>query len=129
MQVYYFTRTNRSEKVAKQLAAKKSVRAYKIDDGQSWKGVFGFLRAGMYASRQKTLPITHEPVVDDETVALVFPIWAGSFPPAVRSFVNKVGRERIICIPTSGSSLLKDREGFLKVLDVTGSDISAPTDI
>jgi len=129
MQVYYFTRTNRSEKIAKQLAVQQGVKAWKIDDGQSWKSLFGFLRAGMYSSRQKTLPITHEPVVDGETVALVFPIWAGSFPPAVRSFINEVGRNRIICIPTSSSSLLKDREGFKKVIDVTGRDISAPTDI
>ena len=59
----------------------------------------------------------------------MFPIWAGTFPPAVRSFLQTEGREQIIAIPTSLGSVLKDREGFLKIFDLVGKDISAPEDI
>ena len=53
-------------------------------------------------------------------IYLCFPIWAGGFPPAVRSFVQEIGRRRIIAVPTSKSSRLSEPEGFLKVIEVIG---------
>ncbi len=129
MQIYYFTRSHRSEKIAGELAERKGLKTNKIDDGQSWKGIVGFIRAGMYASRGKSIPCQYEPPMDGETIVVVFPIWASNFPPAVRTFIDQVGRDRIICIPTSGSSLLKDWEGFIRVIDLSGKNISAPTDL
>lgn len=32
-------------------------------------------------------------------------------------------------LPTSGGSKLKDREGFVKIIDLVGKDITAPTEI
>lgn len=129
MQVYYFTRTHRSEKIAQELADRYGVAANKIDDGKSWKGLFGFIRAGMMASQKKSLPATYEPTIAGENIILCFPLWASNMPPAVRTFVNEVGRDRIICVATSGGGAFADPEGFIRVIDLPGKEISAPKDL
>ena len=118
MHVYYFTRTGRSKKIAEELAAKQGVSPRAIGDGKNWRGPIGWLRTG--------LPAYYEKPSAGETVAVVFPIWADGFPPAVRTFVQEVGRENIIALPTSLSSMLKDREGFQKIIDLAGKEISTP---
>ncbi len=129
MQVYYFTRTHRSEKIAQELADRYGVTANKIDDGKSWKGIFGFIRAGMMASQKKSLPAQYEPIKEGETILLSFPLWASNMPPAVRSFVNEVGRDRIICLPTSGGGNFADPQGFVKVIELSGKEIEAPKEL
>ena len=129
MQVYYFTRTHRSEKIAKELADRYGVTANKIDDGKSWKGLFGFLRAGMMSSQKKTLPATYAAPKEDDPIVLTFPLWASSMPPAVRTFVNEVGRDRIICLPTSSGGNFSDPSGFIKVIELAGKEISAPKEL
>lgn len=126
MQFYYFSKTHRSETIARELAGRYGTEARKVDDGQSWKGLFGFLRGGFMASRARTLPVQYQAPEYNEPIVLVFPIWASAFPPGVRKFIEEIGRERIILIPTSGSTLLKDREGFAKVIDLAGREIKAP---
>ncbi len=129
MQVYYFTRTHRSEKIAQELADRYGVTANKIDDGKSWKGIFGFLRAGMMASRKKTLPAQYKKPEEGDTILLSFPLWASSMPPAVRTFVNEVGKDKIICLPTSSGGNFSEPQGFIKVIELVGKEISAPKDL
>jgi hypothetical protein len=129
MQVYYFTRTHRSEKIARELADRYGVTANKIDDGKSWNGFFGFLRAGMMSSMKKSLPAKYATPQEGETILLSFPLWASNMPPAVRTFVNEVGRDRIICLPTSGGGAFADPEGFIRVIDLPGKEISAPKNL
>lgn len=129
MQVYYFTRTHRSEKIARELADRYCVTANKIDDGKSWKGFFGFLRAGRMATKKMSLPAQYTTPKDGETILLSFPLWASNMPPAVRTFVNEVGRDRIICLPTSGGGTFADPKGFIRVIDLPGKNISAPKDL
>ena len=74
----------------------------------------------------RNIPAIYKHPEKGEQVALVFPIWADNFPPAVRAFVQAVGRENIIAIPTSLGSTLKDRAGFQKVIDLVGKEIAAP---
>lgn len=126
MQVYYFTRTGRSQKIAEELAAKQGVSPRVIRDEKNWNGPIGWLRAGFYSIKGKSLPAGYEKPADGETVTVVFPIWADGFPPAVRTFVQEVGRSNIIAVPTSLGSTLKDREGFQKIIDLVGKEISAP---
>ena len=66
---------------------------------------------------------------DNEELILVFPVWASTLPPAVRTFLEKEGRARVICIPTSLGSKLKDRDGFAKIIDLVGKKITAPISI
>lgn len=126
MQIYYFTRTGRSKVVAQQLAERYGVQARPIDDGKDWSGAVGWLKAGRMAATRQALPARYQKPDPGERAAVVFPIWADTFPPAVRTFVNEVGRENLICVPTSLGSKLKDREGFVNIIDLVGKEISAP---
>lgn len=129
MQVYYFTRTHRSEKIAQEVADRYGVTPNKIEDGKSWKGLFGFIRAGMMASQKKSLPAQYKKPEDGEPIVLTFPLWASNMPPAVRTFVNEVGRDKIICLPTSGGGQFADPQGFIRVIDLPGKDIKAPNNL
>ena len=126
MKVYYFTRTGRSQKIAGELAASLGTEAIRIMDGKNWDGAWGYLKAGFMAatgkslSPQCTLPGEAEPSI------VVFPVWAGGFPPAVKGFLEKAGRQNIIAVPTSLGGTLKDRSGFAEVIDLVGKEIAAP---
>lgn len=120
--VYYFTRTGDSAKIAAEIAKQTGGDVFPISDGKSWAGAFGYIRAGFYASFKKELPVTYVPPLDGDTVYLCFPVWAGNLPPAVRSFAAKVGRARITAVPSSMGSGLKEREEFLRVIDLIGDD-------
>lgn len=126
MKIYYFTRSGRSKNIAETLAQKQAVSPCAITDGKNWEGLIGWMKAGFAGMRGKTLPAVYERPGKGELVAVVFPIWADNFPPAVRTFVQEVGRQNIIAIPTSLGSTLKDREGFHKIIDLVGKEISAP---
>lgn len=120
--VYYFTRTGDSEKIAASIAAQTGGSCFPIRDNKSWKGPVGFMRGGYYASGKKSLPAAYEKPQEGDTVYLCFPIWAGSFPPAVRTFIGEVGRDQIIAVPTSKASHLSDPAGFVRVIEVIGPD-------
>lgn len=126
MLVYYFTRTGRSKQIADALSQRQGAAALPITDGQNWTGILGYLKAGFAAIRGKSLPAVYKAPAEKESVILVFPIWAGGFPPAVRTFIQEIGRNRITATPTSLGSTLKDREGFAKIIDLVGKDISVP---
>ena len=129
MQVYYFTRTGRSKKVAEELAERYETKAQEIADDVDWQGPLGYLKACYKAFRGEDLPARYNKPAAKEELILVFPIWAGTFPPAVRGFLEREGRAKVICIPTSISSKLKDRDGFLKVIDLVGKTITTPASI
>lgn len=122
MSIYYFSRTGTSEKLAKELAKSKSANIYEIKDNMNWKGVIGFIKAGYYSSSKKSIPATYKKPETDEEIFLITPLWAGTFPPAVRTFIEEVTRSRISLVVTSGGSILKDREGFKVVIDAVGKD-------
>ncbi len=126
MQVYYFSRTGRSEKAAIEIAARYGVTANRINDGRNWNGFWGFFVAGMFASMKKILPSEYVKPIPGEKILLFFPLWANSFPPAVRGFINDTGRKNIVCLPTSGSSIMKDREGFAGIYDLVGKAFTLP---
>ncbi len=129
MQVYYFTRTGRSKKVAEELAERYETKAQEIADDVNWQGAMGYLKAGYESFKKETRPARYNKPVADEELILVFPVWAGTFPPAVRSFLEREGRAKVICMPTSIGSKLNDREGFIKVIDLVGKTITTPESI
>lgn len=126
MQIYYFTRTGRSKKIADDIAARHDVQALEINDDVDWQGAGGYVKAAYKAVRKESLPARYPKTNKDDEIVLVFPIWAGTFPPAVRTFLEKEGRKKVICVPTSGGSKLKDRDGFKKIIDLVGKNIAAP---
>lgn len=129
MQVYYFTRTGRSKKVAEELAERYGTKAQEITDDVDWQGAMGYLKAGYEAFKNETRPARYNRPAANEELILVFPVWAGTFPPAVRGFLEREGRAKVICMPTSISSKLKDRDGFIKVIDLAGKTITTPASI
>lgn len=128
MQIYYFTRTGRSKKIAEQLASRYQTKARVIDDHRNWAGTFNYQKAALMALLKKQVRINYErPSVDD--ILIVFPLWAGNLPPAVYTFVNEIGKEHIIAVVTSLGSTLKQRDGFKKVIDLVGKEISVPENL
>ena len=118
--VYYFTRSGNCEQLANELAAQKGGQAYRITDNKNWKGPLGFIKGGYYAVKKTGLPAEYRQPLEDEDIILVAPVWAGTFPPAARSFIDAVGRGRITVVASSGSGKLGDSEGFCRVVDVKG---------
>ncbi|MDD3222862.1 MAG: flavodoxin [Clostridia bacterium] len=126
MQVYYFSRTGRSKKIAEQLAARYGVVALKIDDHKDWSGKINYMKAGAMALSGKGIPADYKkPDLTDEII-VVFPLWAGTMPPAVKTFVEQVGGKKITAIVTSLGSTLTKRDEFKKVIDLVGQEISLP---
>ncbi len=118
--IYYFSRSGKSEKMAQEIALNHGIKAYKIDDEKSWKGAFGFIKGGYYASSKKCLPAKFKKPEPSDKIVLITPVWASAFPPAVRTFINIIGRGRITLIANSNGGVLKERDGFAKVIDVVG---------
>ncbi len=129
MQVYYFTRTGRSRAIADEIAERHNTTARKIDDHRNWEGKLNYIKAGFMACRGSKIPADYiEPDLSDDIV-VVFPLWAGTMPPGVKTFVESVGRENITAVVTSLGSTLKNRDGFRRIIDLVGDEIAAPEDI
>ena len=129
MQIYYFSRTGRSKAIADQLASRYQTTARKIDDHKNWNGKVNYMKAGMMALIGKTIPVDYiEPDITDKII-IVFPLWAGTMPPGVKKFVKTVGKENITAIVTSLGSTLKQRDGYKKVIDLVGNNLTVPETI
>ncbi len=130
IQVFYYTRTGRSEIVAKSLAEKYNITSHQITEDENYNGVLGFIKGGAKASKKEVTQIKHYDIDKTKTIVLVCPIWAGKFPPAVNTFIQASNRENIILIPTSLKTKLKDRENYKQVVDLIGKDIyNIPIDL
>ena len=126
MQIYYFSRTGRSRAIAEQLASRYHTAARVIDDHRNWGGAVNYIKAGAVALSGKAIPADYmEPDMAD-SIVVVFPLWAGTMPPGVRKFVETVGKENITAVITSLGSTMKQRDGFKKIIDLVGKDITAP---
>lgn len=126
MQIYYYTRTQRCEKIANTLGATHTLAVHQITDNANWRGAHGFLKGGAAACRKESIAASYTPVPQGEKIILIFPVWAGTYPPAVRSFLQQNKGVEIVAIPTSLGTKLKDRDGFAAVIDLIGKEIAAP---
>lgn len=124
MQIYYYTRTNRSKKIAEELAEKYNLKCNQISDDEKWKGALNFLKGGAMASSKKVIHSKYAQPVENKKIILVFPVWAGSFPPAVRDFIEKNKEYKIIAITTSLGTPLKEAHTFEKMTSLIGKEIS-----
>ncbi|MFI3249341.1 MAG: flavodoxin [Eubacteriales bacterium] len=129
MQYYYFTRSGESQKIATELAERSQTIPHKIDDGHDWSGAIHFLKAGASSARKEKHQISYPKPIENEEILLVFPIWAGSLPPAVRSFLDENQSAKITAVVLSAASSLKpvDSDRFAKFYEVKGKNKVAPT--
>lgn len=86
--VIYYSRSGKVKRLATKISSVKNAHLEKLEDHKDWKGFFGFMMAGFYATFKKGVPIDPLTVSlrDYDQIYLLTPIWAGSIPPAVRSF-------------------------------------------
>lgn len=130
MQVYYFSRSGRSKTLAEQLAKRSHTTARRIDDHHDWSGKVNYMKAAAMALSGKGIEADYEqPDLADPELLVVFPLWAGTLPPAVRTFVDAIGRQRLTVVVTSLGSKLRDREGYKQIIDLVGKDIQLPETI
>ena len=122
MKIYYFSRTGLSEKIAKEIAKANDAEIERLDDGVNWSGAINFLKGGRAAASHKSADVTFSAPSENEDIILVFPIWAGTFPPAVRGFLEKVDSKKVTAVALSMGTVLKasERESFKKVYDLAG---------
>ncbi len=131
MQIYYFTRTGNCERIAQEIAKSKNLVAFKIDDGKDWSGKVNFVKAGAMSAKRESLEVTHEKIEQTGDVVVVFPIWAGTFPPAIRGFLKNVDNKRVTAVAVSAvSSLGNDEQNmFGKFFETKGKVTSAPQEL
>lgn len=89
--IVYVTRTGNSRKLAEMTSRETGFPVHEIQDLVNRKGIFGWLHAGFQASTQKATPIQEELVqlTDLDTIILVYPIWASSVCPPIRTWLNQ----------------------------------------
>lgn len=117
--VVYFTRSGTSRKIAEKIALKLDCPLVQITDSKNWDGIFGYIRAGFYASRNKTVAITVDAKIEEtDELIVVSPLWAGNLAPAVNSFIKTAGSDRIHLVVVSLGSTIRDRSAYKSVSDV-----------
>jgi len=118
--VIYFTRTNNSKRVAEKIAKKLSCEVVQITDNINWKGLLGYLKAGFYSMTNRHVDIEYLGNLDAvEEYIIVGPLWAGGLAPAMKTALSQFPRNKVHLVVTSLGSLVKDRAGYLSVLDIT----------
>lgn len=117
--VVYFTRTGNSKRVAEKIASKLSCEALQITDNMNWKGGFGYLKGGYYASLNRDVDINIPENLDSaDELIVVTPIWAGGIAPDIKAFLKNTTLSKVHLVVTSLGSILKDRAGFKSVCDI-----------
>ena len=103
IQVIYFSRTGTSEGIAKDLAMHLDLELYQLQDDMNWRGIWGFLKGGYYAAKNK--PVTYrlfnvdKGKVDSlykpaDVMIIVTPLWAGGAAPAARTFIRDIQKNQ-----------------------------------
>lgn len=120
-QVYYFTRTGNSKRIADQLTSRLSCKQYRIRDDVDWNGIGAYLRFQAYAKGNKPLTISCEGNPSEAVeIIVVSPIWGSRLVPAVQQFLARVSREKVHIVSTSMMDALRGGEGYLSVTEIIG---------
>lgn len=122
LEIYYFTRSGNSARIAGKLAKALECSSVQIHDDVNWKGFRAYLKFMSYVKGKKTMKVWSDgdPAAAD-TLVLVSPVWADRLPPTVTQFLAPLDRGRIRLVTTAMSSQLKgDREGFASINCITG---------
>ncbi len=93
--VVYYSRSGHTKQIAEQIALAAGADLEAIADPTDRSGIFGYLRSGYQAARQKTVeigPSAHDAGAYD-LVVIGTPIWNMSLSPPVRSYLaRELGR-------------------------------------
>ncbi len=118
-EVFYFTRTGVSKRVAEKIGELLLCEPIEITDDMDWSGASGFLKGGYYASRKKSVQIKlSKPSEGKDILVVVTPLWAGKIAPAIDAFLKKQDLKKVHLVVTSSGSTLKERQGYCSITDI-----------
>lgn len=120
--VVYFTRTGTNKRLAEKISKKLNCEVVEVTDNMNWQGLFGFIKGGYYASKNKPVEITiHGNFEDADELVVISPLWAGGVSPAIRTFLKGRDLSKIHLVVSSNGSKTKLRESYHTVTDVVRS--------
>ena len=120
--VIYFSRTGTSRGIAEKIANKLSVEPVEVTDNKDWDGALGYMRAVKHAMKNSDVTIQlHGQIGEAEEYVVVTPMWCGKITPAIRKLLQEVPKEKVHLIVSSGGMNLKERDGYVSVLDIMKS--------
>ena len=105
--VIYYTRTGKTEIVAKAIAEEFSCELRKIQEKPNRKGLFGYIRAGYDAIKRKTVQlISPNFSLDYDLIFIGTPTWAWRPVPAIITYLQQCNLENkdVILFSTYASS-------------------------
>ena len=117
--IAYYSKVGNTEIAAKYLAKKLGANIIKIEDKTSYKGLLGFIKGGMNASKVKTAKLDHSVYSEIESydrIVLATPVWAGKTTPAMNAILENVnfsGKE-VYVMTTQAMPTAKDTEERVK---------------
>lgn len=106
--IAYFTRTKTTEILAESIGRRSDAVLEQIKDKKEWKGAFGYLRALRSTLKKELTEIEdlQNRIEDFDLVIIGSPVWVGTMPPAVRTFIqdNKNRFKKLAVFTTQGSA-------------------------
>ena len=106
--VVYFSRSGNTKKVGELIASKLSCDLKAITPIKSYKGLFGWLKAGYQAASKKIPPLNSIDINFNEfdLVIVGTPVWAGNMSSPIRSFLtnNSKNFKNVAFFNTSGGA-------------------------
>lgn len=105
----YYSRTGKTKKVMKTIAAQLDAELVELEDGVARSGFRGWLRSGLDATRRDCPPIrpveTERKLENYRLVIVGTPVWAGRCSSGARSFLKQYGKQldRVAYVLTRGS--------------------------
>lgn len=87
-----------------------------------WDGALGYMRAAKHAMKNGAVAIQiHGQIGEADEYVVVSPMWCGKITPAIRKLLDEVPKEKVHLIVSSGGMNLKERDGYMSVLDIMKS--------
>lgn len=126
--VLYYSRTGKTEIVAKAIANKLSSEIVEIKDLKGRKGFMGYIKAALDARGMKTTKI--EPstinIADYDTICLGTPTWAGKPAPAINTVIKEFeikGKDIILFVTLGGNRYENIFDSMSKEVEAEGGNV------
>jgi flavodoxin len=119
-----YSRTGITKTVAKQIASKLNADIEELVDMKKRTGWWGYLRAGSDAVRKKKTTITQIKYNPEsyECIILGTPVWAGTFVPALRTYINEhkdiLSNKKLFFLATMGAK--EPQNAFIDIEKLIG---------
>jgi len=113
--IAYYSKVGNTAIAAEYLAEKIGAKAIRLEDPTKYKGVVGFIKGGMNASRTKSASLNSdvfEEIAKHERIVLATPVWASKTTPAINAVLENVdftGKE-VYVMTTQADPEFKDAD-------------------